>query len=245
MDNAFLDQFALPEGASDAIRKQNLQPSRLQDGVNYFVSEHDRGVPYRFFVYQDRNIVKSKIAGYPIFDEIEMIEWQKDRFDHPTERVKFLPEELLAFDEEGVCQSGRFRESYIRFKNGLQATGTPLGRWGVLSDNEIATLTAMNIYSVEQFAAQPRTKIVGKLPQEIVDAFEQAIEWVKGKDIREAGKQQATQILAVSQENSKLKDELEMLKEQMKALMNADVPAPKKRGRPRKEDSEGIEESEE
>ena len=245
MENGFLDQFVLPDGAAEAIKKNNMQPSRLDDGVNYFLSGHDQGVAYRFFVHQDRNVVKSKIAGYPIFDEIEMVEWKKDRFDHPTERVKFLPEDLLFFDEEGNCVGGRFRESYLRFKSGLQATGTPLARWGVLNDNQMATLSAMNIYSVEQFAAQPRSKIVGKFPQDMVDAFEQAIEWVKGKDVREAGKQQAGQILAVSQENSKLKDELETLKEQMKALMNADVPAPKKRGRPRKEDSEIEEESEE
>ena len=234
MENGFLDNYLLPDGAAEAIKRNGSNISRIDDGIG-FLSGHDRGVAYRFFTHQERNSIKSKISGYPVFDELEMIEWHKDRFDKPVERVRFLPEDLLMFDEDGICVSGRFKESYLRFKAGLGATGMPLARWGVLTDNDIATLTAMNIFTVEQFAAQPRNKIAGRMTPELTEAFEQAIEWVKGKDVRDVSGKQTEQILAVTQENSKLKDEMSVLRDQMTALMSGNQGAKKKAGRPKKE----------
>lgn len=234
-----LDNFILPDEATAAFKKHNMQPSKLGDGIDFFIS-HDAGMAYEFFTEQIRNERKSKLAGYPVFDEIEMIRWYKDRFDKPTEQVRFLPEELLSFNEYGELVGGRFKDAYSRFKSGTATPGLSLARWEVLGKSEVATLSAMNIFSVEQFAATPLNRIAGKLPKDpYVNAHELAVQYVNGKDVRALNAKQTEQIVAVADENVKLKQQLEALQEQMKSLLTGGSKKAKK-----KEEEEVITDSE-
>ena len=207
----FLDDFELPEGAAEDIAKQNLQAVQLQDGVTRFMSGHDGGVAYRFFEFSDYNIVKSKNLGYEVFEPVEMIEWLLDRKNKIPERVSRLPEALLRFNKYGECSGGRYKESYMRYKEGKGAIGTPVTKWGILSDCEAASLTAEGIYTVEQFADYPTDRIEGVYPQNFVDAHERAKQFVAGKTNRDQNEKQGQKLAALEKQNQELLARLEEL----------------------------------
>lgn len=249
MESGFLDNFVLPEGAAEKIKSVGMSSQKLGEGVEMMNFGHDKGVAYRFFLHQLRNEVKSKIARLSIPDSIEMIEWMPDGFQKPTERVKFLPIELLEFEQiellkdgvpvldkegypvmvNGECIGGAYKATYDAWKKGLNAPGLALSRWGVLSDSSVFTLHEMKIFSVEQFAAQPRSKIE-RLPIELKEAFDQAIEYCNGKAGRDATSAMASELLELKQANAKRDAEIV----ELRALVAGNSPAPKKRGRPAK-----------
>lgn len=238
MLNGILDNFVLPGVAHDALAKMGVRATEIESGVSRFISGHDKGVAYRFFVHTEYNATKSKAARYEVFDTEEMIEWLTDSKCKPTERIRMLPPELLSIDPFTGEAGGRYAESYERFKKGMSAPGTSLGKWGVLSDAEIATLNANNVFSVEQFAAMPRAKIEGKFPQEFKEYFERAVQFVNGKEGRFETDKQAAEIMSLQAEKDKQARMIEELQAQVNALVQG-ASAPK-RGRPRK--SEEVEE---
>ena len=214
MDSNFLDQFPLPEIASQDLKRQQRFANNIGDGVVDFAG-HDKGVAYRFFTHLDYAKEQSKILGYEKFNEVECIEWLIDRKNKPVEQVRFLPEELLRFDRDGEAVGGIYFDSYKRFKDGLTAPGLSLSKWGVLGDSEVMTLVSAGIFSVEQLASMPRGKIEGRYPQDIIDAFERAIQYVAGKEGRFEQGQTAEKLLELSQANAKLEKEIaELRKEQ-------------------------------
>lgn len=229
MDSSMLDNFLLPDGAAEALKRQNRQLMSLGDGVSVSTAGHDAGVSFRFWVHSEFNKLKSKAAKYEKSTETEMIEWHPDRYNKPTERVRDLPPDLLEFDEEtGECIGGRYAESYKRWKSGMTAPGLALSKWGVLPDGWVTTLAASGIFSVEQLAAMPRSRIA-QYPQDIQEAFERAILFVNMKQGRIDADKQAEEIEALHKANERQAAELEELREQMKSLMNGQTKARKGR----------------
>lgn len=196
MEGINLDQFPdIPKQAHDDLKMKMRGGVQLEDGVQRAViSGHDGGVGYRFFRHQEYNPVKSEDAGYEVFDEIEMIQWLVDRRTKPTERVRFLPEALLRFDRHGEPRSGRYLEAYKRFKAGEDAVGTPLRRWGVLADNLIASLEAEHIFTIEQFAETPEDRVVGRFPEEFVQAWKRAQQWMGSQNVSKQYGEQSQQL---------------------------------------------------
>ena len=241
--NDIIEKFALPGVAAEQLRALNLKEDVLGDGVS-MMSGHDQGVAYRFFPFTVLNEKKSKLLKYKYFDEVDMIEWLVDRRTKPVEIAlrhytdpndpsktiykSELPETLLAFDEDGVCVGGQYQAAYERYKEGKSTPGLPLSKWGVLSDSNVATLAAAGIFSVEQLGAQPRGKIEGKFPQEIVDAFEQAIAWETSKDSRAVATKQSEELLKLHEQAAKRDAEIEELKAQVKAMANVRKPGQKR-----------------
>ena len=232
LTNGMLENFPLPEGALEAFKKQNYQSNSLGDGVDMFMA-HDKGLSYRFYICPVKNEVKSKIAKYEIFDEIHMIEWFIDRKNKICERVRLLPEELLKFDEDGMCISGLYMKAYQNFLEGKNTPGLPLSKWGVLSDGDVATLASAGIFSVEQLAAQPKNKFAGKYHAEIIEGYERAIQHVSSKDARADATTHINELVKLQQELSKKDDALATLQEQMKNLLSGNIDI-KQRGRPKK-----------
>lgn len=174
--NGVIDGFLLPEGAREDILRSGAQMHSIGQDLA-IMSGHDRGVAYRFFQHSEKNEAKSKAAKFIVMDTEDMIEWNKGKRNKPTEKVRFLPPELLFVDEDGEV-SGTMAESFRRYKQGLSAPGLPLSRWNALDNSQVAALSSLGIFSVEQFAAQPRNKIQGKFSQDIVEKFEEAIQFV-------------------------------------------------------------------
>lgn len=213
MDGINLNDFpGIPEMARQDLEKKLRGAVQLEDGVSRMVvKEHDGGIAYRFFIHSEYNKIKSDAAGYEVFDEIEMIQWFVDRRTKPVERVQFLPEGLLSFNRFGECVGGKYRDAYMRFKEGRETEGTPLVHLGMLSEGEIASLTAESIYTIEQFAAMPEDRVIGRFPQEFVDAYERAKQQVAGRDMSAAQEQQIERMVELEKANSSLQARLEEL----------------------------------
>lgn len=199
--NGILDNFILPgEGTAEAIKNLGFKEQQVEPGVSRFMG-HDKGVAYRFYVLAEYCEAQSKKTKKEVYDEIEMIEWMPDKYSRPVERVRLLPPELLALPEyEGDEPTGKYAESYIRFKKGLSASGTPLARWVdkngklMLSLADKAALEGANIFSVEQLAAQPRAKIEGKFSASIKEVFERAIQFINGAVAQAQGEKMAAEL---------------------------------------------------
>lgn len=229
MLNGLLDNFALPEGAADAIKRSGSFKD-IDDGVGVFMA-HDKGISYRFFYHADYLSEQSKALSYEKYANILMIEWFVDKKHRPTERVRFLPSELLSFDKEGNCIGGLYFQSYKAFIEGQNTPGLPLSKWGILDDASVATLSADHIFSVEQFAALPRSRVQGRYPPEIMEAFERSIQYVNGKNIRELDSKHGDEILRLKQEAARKDNAIRELQEQMAQLTQS---VQERRGRPRK-----------
>jgi hypothetical protein len=235
LENGLLDKFSLPEGAAEDLAKQAgvfMQP--LQHGVQV-MSGHDNGVAFRFFNNAEKNEIKSKAAKVPLYNNEDMIEWNKGKRNKPTEKVRFLPPEFLFIDEDGEV-TGRpdVVIAYKRYKMGQSAPGTPLNKWGAMDDAQIKTLMDCGIFSVEQFAASPRSKIQGKFPQDIIDKFEEAIQYVNGQSGKFEVEAIAQKAVELEQRLAKKDQAIEELQQQVKQLMGLTVAPKNKGGRPKK-----------
>lgn len=212
-----ISQFKLPDEAVRDLASRHLNEERTSyDGATVITSGHDGGLSYRFFVEWIRNPIKSEIAGVTINDPVDHIEWFRDSKNKICEQVRFIPKELLRFDKDGDCVGGLYRETYERFKAGLSAPGLALRPWNVLDEGCVRTLEETGIFTVEQFAAQPRRKIEG-YPQEFQDAFQLAIEYVNGKDSREAAAKTADQLMSVMTQLEESRKETDELRQQLSA----------------------------
>lgn len=233
---SLLDNFALPPEATEHFNRNGVKVVELEDGVSRIMSGQDKGVAFKFFYAQLKNWLKSEVAGYAVFDDIEMIQWFVDKRHMPVERVSELPADLLQFNRLGECVGGRYREAYLNFKAGRATTGLALNRWDVLTDAEIASLNAERIYTVEQLADTPPERI-SMFPPQFHEARERAIQYVRGKDSRDAANQAATKLAELAKENQALKLRFEELEAKMKAApIEAGALAEERRrpGRPKK-----------
>lgn len=220
--NNVLENFNLPGNANALLKSKTLQMVDLGDGNARIMSGHDKsGVPYRFFMHLEKNPTRTKTLGYADFDSIPMVEWHPDAWNKPTERVSELPEALLTISEDGEVY-GQFAESYIRFRDGLEAKGLPLNRWQEVSDVEIATLASMRIYTVEQLAASPRTKF-SVMPDRFKEIFEAAIQHTNGYNVKELNKEMADRVLSLEAEKAKMADDVAMLREQVEKFQAGQI----------------------
>lgn len=236
----FLDNFALPEGAREDLLRARVGLQSIGDGVNV-MSGHANGVAFRFFENAELNKEKSKKAKCSLFDKEDMIEWTKSKRSKPTEKVRFLPPELLQVDQESGEVTGHpaYVEAYKRYKAKMAAPGTPLDKWGALDSAEIATLAAAGIFSVEQFATSPRSKITGKFPKNIIEKFEEATYWMNGQQGRFDVDRLATENVELQKKleasQQKHREELAAMSERLAALEGK---SSKKKAKAQTEDTE-------
>lgn len=232
MSTNILDNFDLSRfpGAEEHIRRNGLVQRRVDNVVSDFqIDGHDRGVAYRFFTEGVPNKAKTDAAlgDFEINDDVDMIEFYVTKEHKPVERCTHLPADLLKFSKhknpEGGrdCIGGLFKDAYLAFKAGRSSPGLELSRWGRLSLGQVRTLNSAQIFTVEQFAAMPRTRIQGVLPKEFLEAFEAAIMFVNGQKGFEDVKKYANEVLEMKQQNAKQKSEMDELRAKIEAMMNA------------------------
>lgn len=234
-----LSNYKLPKDANPP----QLSAYQLDNGVARY-SGHKKGLGFRFFVHKQYNPLKSKLLNREIYEEKEMIEYFIDK----KTKGHFLVDDAIKREHY---------EAYDRFKRGLEAAGTPLNQWDALNYEEVVTLAKEGIFSVEQFATLPRSRVEGRFIPSIVEAFDRAIRFVATKHERVDLDKYAEEMKRMTEENNKTKLEMEALREQMKALLtmspdeeeeedseegepSLEIPADsfnvssKKRGRPKK-----------
>ena len=232
MTNVY-DNFALPIEAVQDLQGIKTRETRLGDGVSMVEVARDI-VPHRWVRIQVKNEVKSKAAKFPIKDDVIMCEWIIDKKNHPSEQAKFLPDELLAFDDYGDPVGGAYLESYNRFLQGLAAPGLPLNRWGVLSDAQVSSLADFGIFTVEDFASQPRARITGKFPVDYQEAFLEAIDYVQSRDSRTQSDKLANELAEQRMTNEQMMKTIQELQAKVNGYMQGSDIKRKKAGRPRK-----------
>lgn len=201
--NGIIESFPLPEAAVADLSRKGLKESQIGDGVTRYLAGHDGGIPYRFFKMPIYNRIKSELAGYEVFDEIEMIEFYVDKKNIDHVRVKELPPELLSFNKLTGEPQGRYAADYKRFCEGKTVVGTSLKRWGILSDSHVASLEADRVYTVEQFAALPKNAVASRYPHEFVEAHERAVQFLASREYREQDGKALDALVQMKRENTK------------------------------------------
>lgn len=266
-----VNQFSFPVDAVKDFEERGLlqnmverrtASSSFQDvsgrATDIQFSGHDRGLGFKFFTHADENKMKSELCGMEINDEIEMIQWFKNKKEQPVERVHMIPDQVLKFKKKQIetkvgdkierqmvtvfpleCIGGSLKEDYLRWKQGLQSLGLELSRWNKLTVGQVKTLQSEGIYTVEQFAAMPEDRIVGRhgIPKDLVEAYRAAINFLKAQAPIEGLKDTADKMLEMERDNAKLRDSISALTEMVQSLKEAKtgrVVSKAKRGRPAK-----------
>jgi hypothetical protein len=208
--NQFL--HAMPEVAQEEITRNGVNAVSIGDGINRLaIAGHNQGVAFYFKVDQVYNPEKSEKAGYEVFDPMEQVYHIIDRKNIIPMPVSMSPRELLAFNRDGECVGGKYKDSYLNWKHGRKQPGLALRKWEVISDSEVASLEAEGIFTVEQFAEYPRDRITSRYPQSFIVAHTRAQQWIAGKEIREKAGEQAVQVKALEDQNKDLVERLAKL----------------------------------
>lgn len=125
--------------------------------------EADKVLSVKFFLHHKENPRKSKEAGRPIFDQVEMVSImapgnRKTEFTAPADEVHFNGNE-----KRQMTYAERFAEQYDAFKRGVeeQLVGTPLSEAPFLRAQPAlrAEMEAAKIFTVESLAGMSDTNI--------------------------------------------------------------------------------------
>lgn len=219
-----IGDFPMPDVAQDFFTKPNVKQVSISDGVQTISGHNEHGVGYRFFIHEIYNDTKSKQLGYEKYDEIEMIEWLLDKNNKPVERVRLLAQDypgLLRLNDEGEAIGGQYASAYNRFKEGRDAPGLSLERWGVPSTAQIKTFASLGVFTVEQLAMQDRQKMLTKFggDSEFFRVFERSILHANAQNKEEELGDASNRIVALEQANKQMAIENEEIKKQMQALI--------------------------
>jgi hypothetical protein len=113
----------------------------------------------RFYIHTTKNEAKSREAGRPIYDDMEVVEI---RFAGDRNKVSVFPALAIcgeAQDEDGntrkITYAERWADQYKRFKAKSQqiAEGTPVDELPFLTQAKRSELKALSIYTAEALAA--------------------------------------------------------------------------------------------
>lgn len=148
-----------------------------------------------------QNTKRTEKEGCPQFDDVPFV-----KIMFPGDKTKVVFKK--ATDEHKT----RFPKQWEAFQRQEKQSqqGYPLEQWPILTKSEVATLKALNIFTVEALANLPDTALTflgGRVYREKAQAT-----LAKAKD--------EGAILAVKAENEALKAEIDALKQQVKEIAN-------------------------
>lgn len=202
---------------------------------------NDSALHFLWKIAAVRHSQRSIEEGRDIFIDVECCEihypgMKNVLIKHFNPQKPTYKEEVKAF----FRQHPKAHEIYRLWKEDAAelTVGTPIKNWAVLSESEKAEFIALGLHSVEQVAAAS-------------DVTCQAL-GMKGREYRtraQAYIATAKESAAAQQyatENLRLREDIELLQQRVAKLGVPEIDAPKKRGRPRKEqpDIEDVEDNE-
>lgn len=247
-----INQFNFPAEARADFDAMGLTQKKISSNSNgsvteYSLSGHEKGVGYRFFIHAVKNEIKSQEADLEINDDIQMVEWFKNKKEKPVERVHLLPEQLLKFRKKKnpttnqmevvfplECVGGAYADDYKRWRAGLTGTGLELSRWNKVTVGQVKTLNSEGVFTVEQFASMDRSAVEARFPKDLQKAFQDAVHFCNAQEPIAGIKEQADKVLALEQELSKERDARASMERRLAAMEAGDVK--RKPGRPKKTD---------
>lgn len=205
----------LPPQAQADFEKIKSSPLS-SNGVERHYSGHDgHGLAFRFFVFDRYNKMKSEAtktpsnpSGVEIFDPVEM---QEVFVDKKTRLHKIVNDRIRS----------RYPEEYRRFKDGLEAPGLSLAKWGVIPSHEVATLNKAGIFTVEQLAIQNADKIQSNFPRGFFEYFTRAQQHIAAKTGNAEVEKQAEALVEMQKAYAQLERRLLSLEEEKQALLQA------------------------
>lgn len=166
-----------------------------------------------------KNGKASAQEGRPIFDKVPFVQI-------------LVPGQNLDIPDRPVQDEDKSRwpdqwKAFVNKSNPVEK-GTPIEEWPALDVSQVAQLKAINVFTVEQLADLPDSGIqrIGPGGRSLQNKAKAYIESAKGD----------SDMYAAIEENDKLKEELSLLKDELKevkALVERQQ-IKKKRGRPRK-----------
>lgn len=214
MDTNNIGQFmyAMPEVAREELAAKQINAVAVGNGISRLeISGQDRGIAFRFENVPMYNPTKSEETGIEWFDQEEVCFRYIDRKNIIPMPVKNCPAEFLKFNRAGDLIGGRYAEAYKAWKSGEKAPGTSLRRWDVLNSAEIASLEGDAIYTIEQFAEYPESRLIGRYPTQFIEAHKRAQQWVAGRDLRDRALEQTGRLAELEKEKADLAERLAKL----------------------------------
>jgi hypothetical protein len=211
---AFEDGTPIPLEITADMREKGYRTKNTGDGID-MIDGHDQGVAYMFEWAKEWNPRLSDEKGYEYFDEFIICKWLRDKRMHPTCRIEALPPALLKFDRQGNVVGGSYYDAFKRFLKGGKVPGHGLDKWDVLSVGQVASLNAIGIYTVEQFAESPREKFEGIYPIEFIEAHKRAQQWVNGRELIDKGNELDTALKAQQKQNEELQARIDAMEAQL------------------------------
>jgi hypothetical protein len=113
----------------------------------------------QFKILALENEDKSKLAGRPIFDDVEQVEIRgpgsRNSNVHPATEVSHWIDDPYTGRQRQITYAERFNRQYQQFKEhaAQTASGTPLAHLPFLTEGKRAELRSQNVYTVEALAA--------------------------------------------------------------------------------------------
>lgn len=186
-------------------------------------SEADKGLLVRFFWKPKLDAAASAEAGRPVHKDVEYVD------------IK-VPGDRSGGAVRPARQSdiNRFPEHYKAFKErtgDVEVEGTLLSEWPACTRSQVEDLAYANVRTVEQLAAMSDAhngQFMG-----INNLKRKAQEWLEVAEKQKAGIQLKVEL---EKRDALITEQAAMLKELQEQM--AELTAPKKRGRPKKEKTE-------
>jgi hypothetical protein len=183
------------------------------------MSDNNALIVATFRTHSTVNQRKTKEAGRPIYDDIEVCEI---RMAANKQTVAVFPaHEVWKWQDkpdggrEQVTYAMRFKDQYQRFKEGLTQTqsGTPLEELPFLTQSKRLELKALNIYTAESLAAldgQP-LKLLGVGGRELKNQAQAYLDNAKG----------SADVTKLAGENELLKQQIADLRAEFQSIRSA------------------------
>lgn len=128
------------------------------------MNEQDKSLSVHFFLHPVENPRKSKEAGRPIFDSVEMVSIMAPGNTKTEYTARAHSMHYDSNERKQWTYAERFPEHYAAFKRGSenQHPGTPLSEVPFLNLAQKAEMNASKIYTVEQLAGMADRDIAKK-----------------------------------------------------------------------------------
>jgi hypothetical protein len=184
----------------------------------YTEKDPDKNIVAIFKQLSVPNQAKSKLAGRPIFDDVDVVELRypgsRNTGVYPATSFSHWTTDPETGEQVKVSYAERFPRQYRQFLERATQTksGTPLDYALFLTEARRSELRALNIYTIEALAAVDGQELKNLGPHGR-EAKNKAIEYLEDTDGKALARKLAQELEAAVQKNAVLEEDLKILQE--------------------------------